>query len=47
LELVNRSGTSCSYISRIENDEAGIELHTLEKIVAYGLRKKLEIKIKP
>ncbi|HTE23463.1 helix-turn-helix domain-containing protein [Flavitalea sp.] len=46
LELATRSGTSRSYISRIENDEAGIELHTLEKIVAYGLRKKLEIKIK-
>jgi DNA-binding XRE family transcriptional regulator len=46
LQLATRSGTSRSYISRIENDESGIEIHTLEKIVAYGLRKKLEIKIK-
>jgi DNA-binding XRE family transcriptional regulator len=45
-ELAARSGTSRSYISRIENDESGIEIHTLEKIVAYGLCKKLEIKIK-
>src|SRR5450432_568467 len=42
-QLASRSGTSRSYISRIENDESGIEIHTLEKIVAYGLRKKLEI----
>jgi len=46
LQLATRSGTSRSYISRIENDESGIEIHTLQKIVAYGLRKKLEIKIK-
>jgi DNA-binding XRE family transcriptional regulator len=47
LELANRSGTSRTYISRVEKGQSGIEIHTLQRIVKYGLRKKLEIRIKP
>lgn len=42
-ELAKVSGTSRSYISRLENDHADIELGTLRKIVETGLGKKLEI----
>ena len=45
-ELALVSGTSRTYISRIENDRSDIELDTLRKIVETGLGKKLEIKIK-
>lgn len=45
-ELALLSGTSRTYISRIENDQSDIELNTLRKIVETGLGKKLEIKIK-
>ena len=44
-ELALRSGTSHAYISRIENNQSGIEISTLEKIVRSGLGKQLEIKI--
>jgi DNA-binding XRE family transcriptional regulator len=45
-ELALVSGTSRTYISRIENDRSDIELDTLRKIVETGLGRKLEIKIK-
>lgn len=45
-ELAIISGTSRSYISRIENDRSDIELATLRKIVEVGLGKNLEIKFK-
>jgi DNA-binding XRE family transcriptional regulator len=44
-QLAMISGTSRTYISRIENDRSDIELDTLRKIVETGLGKKLEIKI--
>lgn len=45
--LAQRSGTSRNYISRIENDQSGIELSTLQKIVETGLGQTLQIGIKP
>jgi DNA-binding XRE family transcriptional regulator len=44
-ELAYISGTSRTYISRIENDRSDIELDTLRKIIETGLGKRLEIKI--
>ncbi len=41
--LAKRSGTTPGYISRIENNKSGIELHTLQKLVENGFRKKLEV----
>lgn len=46
LDLARKSGTSRTYISRIENNRSDIELATLNKIVETGLGKKLEIKVK-
>ena len=45
-ELALISGTSRTYISRIENDRSDIELTTLRKIIETGLGKKMEIRIK-
>jgi DNA-binding XRE family transcriptional regulator len=45
-ELALISGTSRTYISRIENDRSDIELATLRKIIETGLGKKMEILIK-
>lgn len=45
-ELALISGTSRTYISRIENDRSDIELATLKKIIETGLGKRLEINIK-
>jgi len=45
-ELALVSGTSRTYISRIENDRTDIELATLCKIIETGLGKRLEILIK-
>ncbi|HEY0058762.1 MAG TPA: helix-turn-helix transcriptional regulator [Flavisolibacter sp.] len=45
--LAQRSGTTRNYISRIENDQSGIELSTLQKIVETGLGQTLQIGIKP
>ena len=45
-ELALISGTSRTYISRIENDRSDIELATLKKIIETGLGKRLEIKVK-
>ena len=45
-ELALASGTSRTYISRIENDKSDIELDTLRKIIETGLGKRMEILIK-
>lgn len=45
-ELALVSGTSRTYISRIENDRSDIELSTLQKIIEIGLGKRLEIRLK-
>jgi transcriptional regulator with XRE-family HTH domain len=45
-ELALMSGTSRTYISKIENDRSDIELATLSKIIETGLGKKLEILVK-
>lgn len=45
-ELAMLSGTTRTYISRIENNRSDIELATLSKIIETGLGKKLEINIK-
>ena len=45
-ELALMSGTSRTYISRIENDRSDIEIGTLRKIIETGLGKNLEISIK-
>jgi DNA-binding XRE family transcriptional regulator len=45
-DLALRSGTSRTYISRIENDRSDIELATLSKIIETGLGRKLEINVK-
>lgn len=44
-DLASVSGTSRTYISRLENDRSDIEIGTLRKIIETGLGKKLEIKI--
>lgn len=44
-DLASLSGTSKTYISRIENDKIEPELHTLHKIVEIGLGKKIQVKI--
>ena len=45
-ELALKSGTTRTYISRIENERSDIELGTLRKIIETGLGKKIEIQIK-
>lgn len=45
-ELALVSGTSRTYISRIENDRSDVEVATLRKIIETGLGKRLEISIK-
>ncbi len=45
-ELANRSGTTKSYISRIENNVKEVRFSTLQKIVELGLGGKLELAIK-
>lgn len=45
-ELALISGTSRTYISRIENDRSDIELSTLSKIIETGLGRRLEITVK-
>jgi len=44
-ELAKKSGTTKTYISRIENNKSDIELGTLRKIIEIGLGKKLDIQI--
>jgi len=45
-ELALMSGTSRTYISRIENDKSDVELGTLRKIIETGLGKRLDIMIR-
>jgi DNA-binding XRE family transcriptional regulator len=45
-DLALVSGTSRTYISRIENNRSDIELNTLRKIIETGLGKRMEIRIK-
>jgi ribosome-binding protein aMBF1 (putative translation factor) len=45
-DLALKSGTSRTYISRIENDRSDLEIATLRKIIETGLGRKLEILIK-
>lgn len=45
-DLALKSGTSRTYISRIENDRSDIEIATLKKIIETGLGRKLDISIK-
>lgn len=44
-DLAKASGTTAGYISRIENNQSGIELDTLYKLVEVGLRKKLKVTV--
>ncbi|WP_367277984.1 helix-turn-helix domain-containing protein [Flavobacterium sp.] len=44
-ELAIRSGTTKSYISRIENNVKEVRFSTLQKIVELGLGGKLELAI--
>jgi len=44
-DLAKASGTTAGYISRIENNQSGIELDTLFKLVEIGLRKKLKVSV--
>jgi DNA-binding XRE family transcriptional regulator len=45
-DLAVKSGTSRTYISRIENDRSDLEIATLRKIIETGLGRKLDISIK-
>lgn len=44
-ELAEKTGTTKSYISRIENDIKEVRLSTLHKIVEKGLKGKLRLSI--
>ncbi len=44
--LAEKTGTKKSYISRIENGRADIQLSTLYKLIEQGLNKKLELYIR-
>lgn len=44
--LAQKTGTKKSYISRVENGHADIQLSTLYKLVEQGLNRKLELFIK-
>ncbi|PDV97556.1 hypothetical protein CJ255_22255 [Candidatus Viridilinea mediisalina] len=45
-DLALKSGTSRTYISRIENDRSDLEIATLRKIIETGLGRRLEISIR-
>ncbi|HAH55648.1 MAG TPA: transcriptional regulator [Flavobacterium sp.] len=45
-QLATKSGTTKSYISRIENNLKEVRFSTLQKIVELGLGGKLELAIK-
>lgn len=45
-EVAKLSGTSRTYITRLENDKQDIELMTLKRIVEAGLNRRLQISIK-
>ena len=44
--LAEKTGTKKSYISRIENGHADIQLSTLYKLIEQGLNRKLELYIR-
>ena len=44
--LAEKTGTKRSYISRIENGRADIQLSTLFKLIEQGLNRKLELYIR-
>lgn len=44
-EMAEKTGTKKSYISRIENGKADIQLSTLYKLIEQGLNRKLELSI--
>ena len=45
-QVAARSGTSRTYITKLENDRSDVEMMTLKKIVEAGLNKHLAISIK-
>jgi DNA-binding XRE family transcriptional regulator len=45
-EMAERTGTKKSYISRIENGKADIQLSTLYRLIEQGLNRKLELSIR-
>ena len=45
-KVAQRSGTSRTYITKLENDRSDVEIMTLKKIVEAGLNKHLMISIK-
>ena len=44
-EMAEKTGTKKSYISRIENGRADIQLSTLYRLIENGLNRKLELSI--
>ena len=44
-QLASRSGTTKHYISKLENNQIGIELSTLKKIIEGGLGRRMKISI--
>ncbi len=44
-EMAEKTGTKKSYISRIENGHADIQLSTLYRLIEQGLNRKLELSI--
>ncbi|MFN3666233.1 MAG: helix-turn-helix domain-containing protein [Sediminibacterium sp.] len=44
-QMAEKTGTKKSYISRIENGKADIQLSTLYKLIEQGLNKKLHLVI--
>jgi HTH-type transcriptional regulator / antitoxin HipB len=44
-EMAERTGTKRSYISRIENGRADIQLSTLYRLIEQGLNRKLQLSI--
>ena len=44
-EMAEKTGTKKSYISRIENGRADIQLSTLYRFIEQGLNRKLELTI--
>jgi transcriptional regulator with XRE-family HTH domain len=44
-QMAEKTGTKKSYISRVENGHADIQLSTLYKLIEMGLNKKLKLAI--
>jgi len=44
-EMAEKTGTKKSYISRIENGKADIQLSTLYRLIEQGLNRKLKLSI--